>query len=122
MGWPVPGSSSREPRHSTSTTDVELLRIGAKFTWGRLLEPYEVGPYLVWQYVPTNAAFGETQYHLWLLEDGKWCDQLESYSSLDGALIGAICKRRNKSSIAARFMAKMLDPDPEDFDVDDDDR
>jgi len=82
-----------------STTKLDELKLGYRFTWGKILQIFEIGPYAIASFHPwkTDGAtvldgktdFEKIHYHVWVY--GK--DTCHTYDSLDEAMAGCIAYR-----------------------------
>ena len=84
-----------------------------KFTWGRVMDRHEVGPYEIVEFHPHEIGSSarprpvdtsKVEFHGYI--DGK--DTNESWNTLDEALVGMIVRRHvgpNCHAIASHFMA-----------------
>ena len=88
-----------------TTTDLDIIRkYPNRFTWGKVKQIHDVGPYTV---VHHQAEGVESNYHVYV--DGRDCSV--GSSSLGGALILAIAYKNLESNTAnwmARAAAKLL--------------
>lgn len=66
------------------TTNIEELKTGEAFTWGRIQEIYHIGDYDIVRYLP--RADEKFSFHCWV----KGRDTNHTFSSLDEALIFCI--------------------------------
>lgn len=95
---------------SSTTTDLDRLRKGARYTWGRVIRIHEIGPYAIVESADRvdgtrGAASGFKTYHAYV--DGQ--NTHHGYPSLDTALAGAIAYRaEGANGQAAAYFAKML--------------
>lgn len=94
------------------TTNLNLVRAGAPFTWGRVLTIHDAGPYTIIE-AKSNSASDEdrTVFHVYV----KGENTSRSSYSFDGALIIAISyhNQEDKKSLSntdhnARCAAKIL--------------
>lgn len=84
-----------------------------KFTWGRVINRHEVGPYEIVEYHPHEIgssarprSVDTSKVHFHGYIDGN--DTHESWVSLDDALVGMIVRRHagpNCHAVVAHFMA-----------------
>jgi hypothetical protein len=99
------------------TTNLKKLRGGHGFTWGRVMDFYEIGNYTILKFHPWISEDGviktgkpdtqEISYHGWI--DGE--DSHHSFDSLDAALAGLIGYRNlgpNDGPKAGHFFMKMI--------------
>ncbi len=79
-----------------STTDIERIRSGERFTWGHVDKIYDIEEYTIVRFNPRivdgftvthSIDYGKFSYHAWI--SGK--DTCRSYDSLEAAINGAIC-------------------------------
>jgi hypothetical protein len=87
------------------TTNLNELRQDSKFTWGDILQFYDVGPYVIAEYIPLRDSSSELYYHVWV--DGK--DSCRSSCTLEGALAEAMAyKYDGINSQAGMFFTRMI--------------
>lgn len=88
----------------TATELAEVRSHRGAFTWGRVLQIHEVGPYAIVEY-DDEAHPGSLHFHIYV--DGR--DTSHSAPSLDAALAAAIAYRREgANSRAAMYFMRML--------------
>ena len=96
------------------TTNLAKLKNGATFTWGKVVQFFNIGPYTILQYNPWKAEgceifvdepSDEFEYHVWIDEK----DTSRGYHSLESAIVGAIAyKYDGTNSQAGEFFERMV--------------
>lgn len=94
-----------------STTDLEAIRRGAPFTWGKVLEIIEAKDYTIIRHIPRQVGNVRSveplpeHFHGYL--DGK--DTCRSSATLDGILAQCMAlKHDGLNSQAAHYFLKMI--------------
>ena len=93
------------------TTDLDAIRNGNAFTWGKVVRVHEIGRYAIVEYLErkmnSRELSGHTLFHVYI--DGK--DRSRSCSSMEGAIVTAISYAagyERTSTSGAYFICKML--------------
>ena len=86
-----------------TTTDLDKLKNGARFAWGRVIMIHEIGSYAVVEAMSDSEH--EIQYHSYI--DGRSC--AHAYPTLDAALAGCIAyKHEGCNHRADWYFIKMI--------------
>jgi hypothetical protein len=84
--------------------EIEQQFINAieSFNWGMVYDVHDVGPYRIAEYHPRKVEGfritrqvdqGRSEFHAWIVQDGKLRDTNHCYPTLDHALAGLIAHR-----------------------------
>ena len=88
--------------YEVATHEEKLEYLQEKFVVGEVIDWYCIGDYQISEYVRD----GEIRYHVYI----NYEDTCRSYSTLDGAIIGAISQKYDRCTTRAdRYICKMLD-------------
>ena len=90
----------------------KMHEIRKNFSWGPIVEIHTIGDYQIVEYNPeifenccgTGKYSDETQFHVYVNYDSAGV----SYSSLDKAIIGAICVKYDGTHDADEYIFRMI--------------
>jgi hypothetical protein len=70
------------------TSDIEKVKAGEPYTWGKVVKVHEVGEYNIVEYKDLDN--GATKFHGYIKRDGETQDTNQAFQTLDEALINCI--------------------------------